>query len=158
MSQYNDTLFRQQLPEFSDTTLYPPAKIEVFWNVGASFIDSRDSPCRALNGAALQYALNLMAAHLMTISIQNSQAMTGGGAAGGQGEPDQGGFITSAHIDEITVSKLAPPVNNGWQFWLASTPYGQQIWALIGIVGVGGFSVGGLPEREGFRKVGGVFW
>lgn len=158
MAQYDDALFRQQFPEFSDTTLYPEAKIRVFWNVGASFIDRRDYPCRSLTGDALAYAMNLMAAHLMTISIQNQQAMTGGGTSGGQGVPDQGGFITSAHIDEITVSKLAPPVTNGWQFWLASTPYGQQIWALIGIVAVGGFTVGGLPEREGFRKVGGVFW
>lgn len=158
MAQYDDTLFRQQFPEYADTTLYPPAKIETFWDIGAAFIDRRDCPYRALSGAALAYSMNLMAAHLMTISIQNQQAMKGSAGAIGQGAPDQGGFVTSARVGEISVGKMAPPATNGWQFWLASTPYGQQIWALIGIVGVGGFTVGGLPEREGFRKVGGVFW
>lgn len=152
---FNDTLFRQQFPAFADTVKYPTAILNVFWNVAANFIDSVDFPCRILTGDSLVYALNCLTAHLYTLSLQQQEAAIG---QGGAGSVDQGGFITSAHIDEITVSKMAPPASNGWQYWLSTTPYGQALWALLSVISVGGTSVGGLPEREGFRKVGGVFW
>lgn len=154
--QYDDDLFRKQFPEFSDKTKFPPEKLGIFWSVAASFVDTRDSPCRILSGDALVYALNLLTAHLLTLSMQAAESMNGG-ASGGGGVPGQTGFITSAHIDEVSVTKMQPPVKDGWQFWLSSTPYGTQLWAILSMLAVGGISVGGLPERTGFRKVGGVF-
>lgn len=148
---YDDALFRASLPEFSNTTTFPPALISAFWDVASDFIDANDSPCRILNGSSLALAVNYLAAHLMTLSRRQSSSATGPGS-------EQGGFETSASIGEISVSTLAPPARDGWEWWLASTPYGQNLWALLQLKAVGGISIGGLPEREGFRKVGGVFW
>jgi hypothetical protein len=96
-----------------------------------------------------------LTAHLLALGTMQTAG------AGGQGQSAggvQGGFITSATVGEVSVAKLAPPATNGWQWWLASTPYGQALWALLSVKAVGGFAIGGLPEREGFRKVGGVFF
>jgi hypothetical protein len=51
----------------------------------------------------------------------------------------------------------APPAANAWQYWLNTSPYGMQLLALLQAKGVGGLYVGGLPERDAFRKVYGVF-
>lgn len=148
--------FRTVFPEFSDPVKYPTATLNVFWGVACSFIDSNDCPYRMLHGDALRYALDCLTAHLLCISML-AQKQTGAGSTTG-GVPGSAGYITSSHIDEITVTRMQPPATNGWQFWLNNSPYGQQLWALLSVLSVGGTSVGGLPEREGYRKVGGVFW
>ena len=60
-------------------------------------------------------------------------------------------------IDKVTVTNMPPPVKNGWQFWLATTPYGMQLWALLKRMAGAGLYIGGLPERRAFRKVFGTF-
>ena len=147
---YDDAAFRDQFPEFKDTTLYPEPKIHGFWDLATMFISDSDNPCSILAGNARRGALNMLTAHLMTLSDQQTQGPAGAGQA-------QGGYETSASIGDVSVSRMAPPVKNGFQFWLTQTPYGQQLWALLSLKAVGGWSVGGLPERTGFRKIGGVF-
>ncbi len=146
--------FRLRFPEFKDSETYSDAQIQTFWDMATLFIDSEDSPCRSLTGKQLALALQYMTAHLLTLALQAADSSAGSGGVGA----DQVGFTTSATIGDISVSKLAPPATDGWQFWLASTPAGQALWALLELLAVGGFAIGGLPEREGFRKVGGVFW
>lgn len=148
--QYDDASFRAQFPEFSNTTDYPEAMISGFWDVATMFISDSDNPCSILNGNARRGALNMLTAHLMTLSAQQTQGPAGAGQS-------QGGYETSATIGDVSVGRMAPPTKNGFQFWLTQTPYGQQLWALLALKAVGGWSVGGLPERKGFRKVGGVF-
>jgi hypothetical protein len=147
---YDDALFRAQYPEFSDTVKYPEQMIHMFWDVAIQFISDTDNPCSMLQGGARRYALNALTAHLMILSSQASQGPAGAGQS-------QGGYETGATIGDVSVSRMAPPVKNGWQFWLSQTPYGQQLWAMLSLKAVGGWSVGGLPERTGFRKIGGVF-
>ncbi len=149
MPAYNDAAFRAQFPEFADTTAYPEVLIEMYFDLAMQFISTTGSPCSALRGAQLQVALNYMTAHLMALGKQNASAPPGS---------VQGGFDTSATIGEISVSKLAPPAKDAWDWWLYQTPYGQALMALLSALAVGGLSIGGLPEREGFRKIGGVFW
>lgn len=151
MAVYNDEIFRAQFPEFADTTKYPAAQISAYWSMASLFISSDDCPYNSLSGDRLVAALNMLTAHLLMLGIQ---ARTASGTVSGK----SGGFTTSASVGEVSVAKLAPPVSDGWQFWLAGTPYGQMLWALLSMLSVGGFSVGGLPEREAYRKVGGVFW
>lgn len=146
-------LFRQQFPEFADTTTYPTPMLQMYWTLANQFIATDGGPCAMLEGDSAALALNMMTAHILSLWKQNADAAGGAGAG-----TDQGGFQTSASIGEISVSKLAPPVKGAWDWWLAQTPYGQALWALLGVKSVGGLSVGGLPEREGFRKIGGVFW
>lgn len=89
--------------------------------------------------------LYLMVAHLLQLA-----------ANGAAGTP--GGQITSASIDKVSVTVAAAPgATNSYIYWLNSTPYGQQLAALLARCSVGGAHVGGLPERAAFRSVGGVF-
>ncbi len=146
---YDDALFRAQFPEFADPTKYPSITISIFYDVATSFIGDTNSPWRMLNGKRLEVALNYLTAHLLFLSLTASSAAT----------PihNGGGMVISASIGEISAAKLSPPVQDGWQYWLASSPYGQALWALLKITAVGGTSLNGLPERTGFRKIGGVF-
>lgn len=146
---YDDAKFRAQLPEFSDTTKYPAAVLEASWAIASEFIAMPDSGLSILSGNAYPIAVNYMTAHLWALANQQVQS-------GGPGS-SQGGFETSSSIDKISVSTLAPPATNMWSWWLAQTPYGQALAAFLRMKAVGGTSVGGLPERLGFRKVGGLF-
>ena len=135
--------FRAMFPVFASVTKYPDTMIEMFYGVAGEYIPPFDVWC-GLNGATLTYALNLLTAHLLAewrIAASNQT----------------GTVITGATIDKVTVSMLAPPVKNGWDFWLNQTPYGQQLLALLSAKSVGGISGGGSPETRAFRRVGGYF-
>jgi len=148
---YDDALFRAQFPEFADTGAFPEVLVSMFFGVATLWIDAAGNPCRILSGDRLPYALNLMTAHLMMLSKEQSTSSSGAGT-------EQGGFVTNASVGEVSVGTLAPPAKDGWQWWMAKTPYGQTLWAFLKMLAVGGMSVGGLPERNSFRKAGGVFW
>lgn len=150
---YDDVLFRVQFPEFTDPTKYPAPMLTMYWSMASRFLAVDGSPCAMLSGDDAALALNMMTGHILALWKMNADS-----AAGGNPGSEQGGFETSASIGEISVSKLAPPVKGAWDWWLAQTPYGQMLWAFLSVMSVGGLSVGGLPEREGFRKVGGVFF
>jgi len=146
---YDDAKFRAQLPEFADAVAYPQAVLAAQFDMATIFIAADGSPCDALSGKPLVAALNYMTAHLL-IASQRAQVGTPGNA--------QGGFETSSSIGEISVSVLAPPAKDAWDWWLYQTQYGQALMALLKMLAVGGLSVGGLSERSGFRKAGGVFF
>lgn len=97
-----------------------------------------------LTGNVLQLALNLLTAHLLQIS----NTLTSGAVAAP---------IAGATEGSVAITLVPPPAVSGWQFWLASTPYGQQLWALLSMQGAGGFMIGGSLERRAFRKAGGIF-
>ena len=134
--------FRAMFPAFADTTKFPDASIIGWWTMGNQYIYSYDN-C-LITGDTLQLALNLMTAHLA-----QSFAMIGKGT--------NPGIVTAATEGSVNVSMMPPPVKNGWQYWLATTPYGIQLWALLQSLTAGGFTIGGLPETSGFRRVYGVF-
>ena len=68
------------------------------------------------------------------------------------------GVVTSASEGSVSVSFAPPPdAKSALQYWLSSSPYGIQLWTLLTIAGKQIQSVGGLPERSAFRKVGGVW-
>ena len=135
--------FRILFPQFAGEVAYPDATLTAFFGSATVYFGEYDN--YALYGQGLQTALNLMTAHLLAI---------GTGAAAGTGG---GGVVTGSTIDKVSVTLMAPPARSGWQFWLAGSPYGLQLWALLKIKSAGGFHVGGLPERDGFRRVGGGF-
>jgi hypothetical protein len=140
--------FVAKFPAFSDKDAWPPAYLESCWDLAAEFISTQECPCRNLRGDSLQTALDLMTAHLAT--LLGPANATSEDAAGG-------GLVTNASIGAVSVGMMQPPVSSMWGYWLAQSPYGQALLALLQIKGVGGFYVGGLPERSAFRKVGGVF-
>lgn len=134
--------FRLLFPPFANDTLFPDAYITAQWAMATSYIGDMDG-C-LFGGPELQSALNLMTAHLMQLNVLVANG-------------SNGGILTGATIDKVTVTITPPPFKNGWQWWLAQTPYGAQLWSLLSLKSAGGFYIGGLPERRGFRKVYGAF-
>ena len=133
--------FRLQFPAFQNAALYPNVTLQAYWDTGTEYI-SDTQRCGPLSGARLVLALNLMTAHLADIYAQI--------AAG-----DTPSITTGATIDKISVTSLAPPTKNAFQYWLNLTPYGQQLLALLSTISVGGFWIGGRNEIGQFRRSGG---
>ena len=139
---FNVVLFREQFPAFANPVEYPDAQLQMYWDMAVCYVDPVEF-CY-LTGDCLQLAINQMTAHLAALY---------GLIAEGQNP----GFIKDASIDKVHVSLQAPPDRSQWGTWLASTPYGQMLWALLQAKAVGGYYVGGTPETAAFRKVGGYY-
>ena len=143
---FDPAAFRVAFSEFANVACYPDGLLNMWWDAATSYISAQDSCCFALNGARRALALNCLTAHIAKLFTTI--------AAG-----DTPQVMVSAGIDKIRVEVKPPPVNEGnmFQWWLSTTPYGQQVLAMLQLAGVGGFYIGGLPERLGFRRVGGGF-
>ena len=151
-ASWNYDNFVAKFPVFADPVAWPPAFLESCWDMACTFINIAECPCSTsgMKGPVVQNSLDLMTAHIATL--------LGSPTASSNDEGTGGGIVQSASIGAVSVSMLAPPAKDAWQWWMNQTPYGQMLLALFSIKSVGGFYVGGLPERLGFRKVGGVFW
>lgn len=137
--------FRLLYPAFADTTKFPDAYVTGVWAKGTIYLGSYDD-C-LLSGADLQTLLDLMAAHLLQIGV----LIADGGTTPVVGQ------VTGATIDKVSVTMAPPPSKDGWQWWLSTTPYGAELWALLSIKAAGGWYIGGKPELRAFRKVYGTF-
>lgn len=142
---FNYALFQQQCPAFA--TSPAEATLQVYFNMALPIANEGcDSWCGGFNGDSLDLILNLLTAH-----IAQQQAMIADGQT-------TIAVVTGSGIDKVSVNLMAPPVKNMMQYWLATTPYGQQVLALARAAFAGGFYAAvGMPERHGFRKVGGRF-
>lgn len=136
------TAFRAMFPAFADVTKYPDITIQMWWDMGVNYIDDYDNAL--ISGKILQMALNLITAHLA-----QSFTMIGNG--------QNSAVVSGATEGSVSVSMTPPPVKTQWAWWLNTTPYGAQLLALLQTLTVGGFTIGGLPESQGFRRVYGVF-
>lgn len=135
--------FRVLFTAFADTTSYPDDTLSAYWDRASAMICPYDN--WLISNGKLQYALDLLTAHITAMA---TQIQNGNGA---------GGPIQSATEGSVSVSMLAPPVKDFWQFWLSKTPYGQELLALLEAICVGGFYFGGSPEGSAIRDVGGLF-
>lgn len=153
MPAYNDANFRQLFPAFSNETTYPAATLSFYWTVATDYINPVGKSWNNLNGASLQLAIDSLCAHLTTLFTTDANNVADGDAPG-----ENIGITVSASIGNVSVTDLPPPSADTWEWWLNQTSYGTNLLALLKLKAVGGFYVGGLPEREGFRKAGGVFW
>lgn len=136
------TAFRQAFPAFADVILYPDATISLRWGEATVYLGDYDG-C-LLSGVGLQSALNYMTAHILASFVLIGRGQTPG-------------IVTQSTVDKVSVSLAPPPTRSGWQWWLATTPYGMALWALLTAKSAGGAYVGGRPERAAFRKVLGNF-
>lgn len=137
--------FRALFPEFASAATYSDAALQFRWDAEAVVYVS-DENCGDLTGSKRAYAVQCMLAHLLRLSSLAAANPSG-----------PAGVVTGATIDKVSVT-LAPPASRSeWGLWLAQTPYGQQLAALLSAQAAGGFYVGGKPERAAFRKVGGLF-
>lgn len=134
--------FRTRFPSMKDPVVFTHELITSQWYQAQCFI----SPGRTLKGKCLENALYLMTAHLVWSHWLIMQGQT------------TANVVTGATISKVSVSMQPPPAKSAWQFWLSTTPFGLQLWALLNIKAAGGAYVGGLPERTAFKKVAGVYY
>jgi len=135
--------FRAAFPAFADASKFPDVMLQGYWDASTCIIS--DVNYGYLHGCCRERSLNLLTAHMTQLGVM---------VAAGQSV----GVVTSATVGSITVAVMPPPAKTGLQYWLYMTPYGAQLAALLSVKGVGGITVGGLPEKLGFRKIGGVFY
>jgi hypothetical protein len=139
---YDDASFRAQFPEFASSIIYPANTLLGYFGVASDYINPNDGYIN--NGATLQLMLDLMTAHLAkSFSMINA----------GQTSV----ILSGSSTGSVSVSLTPPPVKNAYQWWLSTTPYGNQLRALQMAKAAGGFMAGGSLERSAFRKAGGVF-
>lgn len=139
---FDIAIFRRDFPAYTDETAYPDATLEIYFNIATCYVSDVDGGC--LSGDCRLRALNLMTAHLLFVT----DLIAAGSAPG---------FVTAATIDRVTVSVQPNQNTSQWQWWLMTSPYGPQLLALLGAKSIGGFYIGGSPERSAYRKVGGGF-
>ncbi len=135
------TTFRANFPLYADDTTYTDMTLESKYEIGKCFIADTDS---TFPEACREYALQLMLAHLVYCSDQSNAG-------------NNSGVIQSASEGDVSVSFAVPDINDPWHNWFNLSPFGKELLAMLSAQSVGGFYVGGLPERKGFRKIGGVF-
>lgn len=137
----NITEFRVNFPVYADETAYPDSLLNAQYEIGKCFIDDNDC---TMPEACREYALQLMLCHLL-----NLRDRVNGGAATG--------VVTSATEGAVSVSLAEPPSSDTWTYWLNTSPYGMELLSMLSAQAVGGFYVGGSPERKGYRKINGGF-
>lgn len=131
--------FQRKFPEFATQS---PVNLAGYWDLASEYISPTEGS--VYQGATLANALNLMTAHLAKLTAMSIAGQTPSVVSGGT-------------EGSVSVSLVPPPVKSGWQWWLSTTAYGQQLWALMQIKSAAGLYVGGSLERASFRKAGGVF-
>jgi hypothetical protein len=143
MYAFDPAEFRAAFPEFADLEQWPDALLSRMNGTALIHIPAR--PGKRLHGAARELAIAYMTAHLLKLE---RAAVTGSTA----------GLVAGATVDKVSVSLTPPPVTGQQTWWYALTPYGSALLALLKSKAAGGLYVGGLPpERDAFRKAGGVF-
>ena len=125
----NYPLFQQQIPLYSNATLYPESLVQIYWDAAINYVSDVGN-FGAIQGTARQYALNLMTAHLIFVA----------NLAASQQVP---ALMESATIDKVSIKLTPPPIPNQWQWWLNQSPYGQLLLAQLQAQSVGGFYASG---------------
>lgn len=139
---FNYAQFIALVPAYSNPAKYSQATLQAFWNSAINYISDVGN-FGSLQGDKRQYAINLMTAHLVYISD-----LTKSGTV-----PY---LMQTSTIDKVSVGLTPPPLKNQFQWWLSVSPYGQQLLALLQINSVGGFYIGGSPQRAAFGFQGGA--
>ncbi len=140
---FNPVAFREQFPAFQCTPPIANSALQGYFDLATAYISNPNcGNYRRIGGlseAQRTQALYLMTAHLGTIA----RSIEAG---------DTVGVLTAATVDKVSVTLEPPPAPNQWQYWLNSTPYGQQLLALLQVVSVGGVYIGARPELSAFRR------
>lgn len=139
---FDPAAFRAMFPQFSDPTAFPDAKLQAHFDAATGYVSA--DTYGDMKPTSRAYALDLMTAHLLTLGVMAAQGT-------------QPGVTIMSRVGDVQVQLQPPPVKSEWSYWLNTTPHGAQLVALLQAQAVGGFFVGGLPERAAFRKVAGVF-
>lgn len=131
--------FYEEFPEFK-TAEYSNICLRAF-RQSKLFISTHN--CGRLTDEQRKAAIYLMTAHLSLLYQRNMTAAASGNATGGAG-----GLVASASVGEVSVGyQQIPTGNDMFDYWLATTPYGQQLLALLSMLSSVPFYFGGSLER-----------
>lgn len=134
---YDDVNFRNQFPAFENTTLFPPAQLEAWWTMGTAYINIDNQYPWNFKTKQLQLAIDLMCAHLAaSFTLINN------------GVPSV--IVTGTTEGTVQVSMEPPPTTTAFGWWLATTPYGSQLRALLRVVANVGFYVPRFNTSPGY--------
>lgn len=133
---FNAAAFRVTYPAFANETTFPTVTLQAYFTTAGSYLANDNYG--QLRDDSRYTALTLMTAHLAALSVLIAAGETPSVAAG-------------ASIDKVTVSLEPPPVKSQFHWWLSTTPYGQQLLAMLQMRSAGGFYLGGSRTRGGFR-------
>ena len=134
---YDDVNFRNQFPAFENTTLFPPAQLEAWWTMGTAYINIDNQYPWNFKTKQLQLAIDLMCAHLAaSFTLINN------------GVPSV--IVTGTTEGTVQVSMEPPPTTTAFGWWLATTPYGSQLRALLRVVSNVGFYVPRFNTSPGY--------
>lgn len=142
---FDPAAFRAAFPYFVNAMTFPDATLQAFFDTATAYVTPEEGVPGCWPGgwtlAQQTLGINLMTAH---IGFMFNSAATN--------QPT--GIMVSASIDKIRVEVKPPPIQNGsmFQWWLAQSPYGAQLLALLGVLAAGGRYIGGSPERSGFAS------
>lgn len=144
---YAGYISNPQFVLYSDSTYYPESILQTYWNIAlnyASPVDFGD-----INGTQRQYAIQLMMSHIIFLTnLINTGYGFGNGTGGSPGTiPYQ---LESATIDKVNVTVTPQPNPNEFEWWLGTSPFGQQLLAMLQTQTVGGHYIGGSNLRAGF--------
>lgn len=122
--------FREDFPEFSDTTKYPDSAVNLWMSLAINVLP----PDRWRD--YLNIGIELFVAHNLTVAAGNQQTAAAGGA-GGQVK----GPVNSKSVDKVSVGydSGAVSLEDGGFFNL--TTYGIQLLQLARMIGTGGFQL-----------------
>jgi hypothetical protein len=134
--------FRAQCPAFSDTTVYPDAVLQGWWDMAIEYISNQNYGYLIDNGRRM--AINYMTAHL----VYTNDLISAGSTPG---------IVTASGVDRVNVTLVAPKERSQWHFWLNQSPYGVALMALLRGRAIGGFSAGYGAPRAGIRQPNGSF-
>jgi hypothetical protein len=89
-------------------------------------------PSAWLNGARREYALCLLAAHIIYLTNKEAGEATSKGGNGIGGVVGVGP-VTSASVGGVSVSMMTPTTSSdgAFEWWLNKSPYGQEFLAIV---------------------------
>lgn len=122
--------FRQDFPEFSDTTTYPDGSVDFYLALGVKLLPE----CRWQD--LLDYGLELFTAHHLVLSTRDQKAEAAGGMPGAMTGPQ-----SSKAVDKVSVSyDTASATLEDGGFWNLTT-YGVRFLQLARMIGAGGIQL-----------------
>lgn len=145
---YNGYITNPQFSLYSNPTYYPQTTLQKYWDNATNYISAIGN-FGAIQGDQREYAIQLMMSHLIYLTnLANTGNGFGTGTGGAPGTvPYQ---MQNATIDKVTVGVTPPPNPNQFQWWMGTSPFGQQLLAMLQIQSVGGWYIGGSYVRAGF--------
>lgn len=118
--------FRQNFPEFADTTAYPDPQITFWSGIAEKMVNKCVWDCMYENGVMLYTA------HELVLARQNEMAAAVGGLPG-QG----GGIASNKTVGSVSVGYDPNSTTEKNAGWWNLTNYGKQFYRLVRIFGSG---------------------